>query len=124
MLRNYAPILILALVVVGFAIVNLIISDLLGKKRRAIGKADAYESGMDPKGSARVRLSIHFYLIAVLFILFDVESIFLSPWAATVKEFAAEGLGPVMFFEVLAFVGVLAVGLAYVWRKGGLEWDR
>ena len=93
MLRNYAPILILALVVVGFAIVNLIISDLLGKKRRAIGKADAYESGMDPKGSARVRLSIHFYLIAVLFILFDVESIFLIPWAATVKEFAAEGLG-------------------------------
>ena len=124
MLQNYAPILILALVVAGFAIANLIISDVLGKKRRAIGKADAYESGMDPQGSARVRLSIHFYLIAVLFILFDVESIFLIPWAATVRSLSAQGLGPVMFFEVLAFVGVLAVGLAYVWRKGGLEWQR
>ena len=124
MLESYAPILIYAAVVIGFAVANLVISDLLGRKRRTIDKDRPYESGMTPEGSARVRLSIHFYLVAVLFILFDVESIFLIPWAATVKEFAAEGLGPVMFFEVLAFVGVLAVGLAYVWRKGGLEWDR
>ncbi len=124
MLQTYAPILILAVLVAGFAVASLVLSDLLGKKRRSIGKAGAYESGMDPRGSARVRLSIHFYLIAVLFILFDVESIFLIPWAATVRGLSAQGLGPVMFFEVLAFVGVLALGLAYVWRKGGLEWDR
>lgn len=124
MLQTYAPILILAVLVAGFALASLVLSDLLGKKRRSIGKADAYESGMDPRGSARLRLSIHFYLVAVLFILFDVESIFLIPWAATVRGLSAQGLGPVMFFEVLAFVGVLALGLAYVWRKGGLEWDR
>lgn len=124
MLQSYAPILLLALVVAGFAAAGLILSDLLGKKRRAIGKAGAYESGMDPQGNARVRLSIHFYLIAVLFILFDVESIFLIPWAATARELAAAGVGQVVFLEVLGFVGVLAVGLAYVWRKGGLEWDR
>ena len=124
MLQTYAPILILAVLVAGFAIASLVLSDLLGKKRRAIGKADAYESGMDARGSARLRLSIHFYLVAVLFILFDVESIFLIPWAATVRGLSAQGLGPVMFYEVLVFVGVLALGLAYVWRKGGLEWDR
>ena len=124
MLQSYAPILVLALVVAGFAIASLILSDLLSRKRRAIGKADAYESGMDPKGSARLRLSIHFYLVAVLFILFDVESIFLVPWAVASRALAEQGAGHVVFFEILAFVGVLGVGLAYVWRKGGLEWDR
>ncbi|MCC7012256.1 MAG: NADH-quinone oxidoreductase subunit A [Planctomycetes bacterium] len=124
MLERYAPILLFALLVAGFAIANLIISDVLGKKRRAIGKANPYESGMDPIGSARVRLSIHFYLVAVLFILFDVESIFLVPWAASARWLADHGVGQLVFFEIAAFVGVLAVGLVYVWRKGGLEWDR
>lgn len=124
MLERYAPILIFALLVAGFALAGLIVSDLLGKKRRAIGKADAYESGMTPQGGARLRLSIHFYLVAVLFILFDVESIFLVPWAASARWLADHGVGQIAFFEILAFVGVLAVGLAYVWRKGGLEWDR
>ncbi len=124
MLENYAPILIYAALVAGFALASLLLSDLLGKKRRAIGKADPYESGMTPKGDARVRLSIHFYLIAVLFILFDVESIFLIPWAASSRWLADQGLGPIVLCEVAGFVGVLALGLAYVWRKGGLEWDR
>ena len=124
MLERYAPILLFALLVAGFAIANLIISDVLGKKRRAIGKANPYESGMDPIGSARVRLSIHFYLVAVLFILFDVESIFLIPWAATAKEFHALGLGRIVFAEIALFAVILGVGLAFVWRKGGLDWDR
>jgi NADH-quinone oxidoreductase subunit A len=124
MLQSYVPILILALVVAGFAVASLVLSDLLGRKRRAIGKADAYESGMKAEGSARLRLSIHFYLVAVLFILFDVESIFLVPWAVTARWLAEQGVGQVVFAEVLAFVGVLGIGLVYVWRKGGLEWDR
>ena len=124
MLERYAPILILLALVARFAIANLIISDVLGKKRRAIGKGNPYESGMDPRGSARVRLSIHFYLVAVLLILFDVEAIFLIPWAASARWLSEHGVGQVVFFEVLAFVLVLGVGLAYVWRKGGLEWDR
>ena len=124
MLLDYAPILVLAVMVIGFAVGNLVLSDLLGKKRRSIGKAQAYESGMAPVGDARLRLSIHFYLVAVLFILFDVESIFLVPWAVAARELGRLGLGGVVLAEVLFFVLVLAVGLAYVWRRGGLEWDR
>ena len=124
MLLDYAPILVLALLVLGFGVGNLILSDLVGKKRRSIGKADPYESGMTPVGDARLRLSIHFYLVAVLFILFDVESIFLIPWAVAARELTELGMGRAVLVEVLAFVLVLAVGLTYVWRKGGLEWDR
>lgn len=124
MLESYAPILIYAALVIGFAVVSLVVSDLLGRKRRAIGKDTPYESGMTPEGSARVRLSIHFYLVAVLFILFDVESIFLVPWAVSARALTEAGVGPLVFAEVALFVGVLAIGLAYVWRKGGLEWDR
>ena len=124
MLQSYAPILIFAVLVAGFAIVSLVVSDLLGKKRRAIGKADVYESGSVPVGSARVRISIHFYLVAVLFILFDVESIFLIPWAVASRKLAEHGVGGIVFAEIAAFAGVLGLGLAYVWRRGGLEWDR
>ena len=76
------------------------------------------------ESAARIRLSIHYYLVAVLFILFDVESIFLIPWAATAKEFHALGLGGIVFAEITLFVLILGVGLAFVWRKGGLDWDR
>jgi NADH-quinone oxidoreductase subunit A len=124
MLSNYLPLAVMLVVVVGFALVSLLLSDLLGRKRRSIGKDRPYESGMDPRGSARVRLSIHFYLVAVLFILFDVESIFLIPWAAASKHLAAAGLGELVFYQVLAFVSALGLGLFYLWRKGGLEWDR
>lgn len=124
MLESYAPILIYAAVVIGFAVANLVISDLLGRKRRTIDKDRPYESGMTPEGSARVRLSIHFYLVAVLFILFDVESIFLVPWAVSARALSEAGVGAIVFAEISLFVGVLAIGLAYVWRKGGLEWDR
>ncbi len=124
MLESYTPILMYAGVVVGFAVANLIISDLLGRKRRAIGKDLPYESGMTPVGSARVRLSIHFYLVAVLFILFDVELIYLVPWAVTARTFSEAGVGWVVFGQIAFFVGVLVVGLIYEWRKGGLEWDR
>jgi len=124
MLHDYLPILIMVLAVVGFGIVNLVISELLGAKRRAPGKGQAYECGLAPKGNARMRLSIHFYLVAVLFILFDVETLLLLPWAISAKELTAAGVGGVVFAEVTAFVAVLGLGLAYVWRKGGLTWDR
>ena len=124
MLQRYAPILILLALASAFAVGILLVSDLLGRKRRNIGKEVAYECGMEPTGNARLRLSIHFYLVSVLFILFDVEAVFLLLWAATAKDFRAEGLGHLVLGEVLAFVGVLGLALAWVWRKGGLEWDR
>ena len=124
MLTQYAPILILLGLILGFAVANVVLSEFLGKKRTAIGKGAAYECGMGAVGNARLRLSIHFYLVAVLFILFDVESLLLVPWAVSAKHLAASGVGDVVFAEVLGFILVLGVGLAYVWRKGGLTWDR
>ena len=124
MLQSYVPILVLLVLAAGFALGNLAISDLLGRRRRNVGKKDAYECGMQPEGSARIRLSIHFYLVTVLFILLDVEAVFLLLWAATARDFQALGQAHLVLFEVLGFVGVLALALAWVWRKGGLEWDR
>src|SRR5262245_43736418 len=124
MLTGYAPILVLLALVLLFALGNIVVSELLGSRRIAIGKASAYECGMGSVGNARMRLSIHFYLVAVLFILFDVESLLLIPWAVAAKHFAQAGVGGVVLAEVVGFVLVLAVGLAFVWRKGGLEWER
>ena len=114
MLKSYAPILVLMVLVGGFALVNLIVIPLLGRKRRNVGKSEAYECGMEPEGSPRIRLSIHFYLVAVLFILFDVESVFLLPWAAAAKDLQASGVGLFVFGEVLAFVLMLALAPAMV----------
>jgi len=124
MLIHYAPILILILLVAGFAVANILLSEILGARRSAVGKGSAYECGMVPVGTARVRMSIHFYLTAVLFILFDIESVFLLLWAVGAKEFSAAGVGWLVFGEVLFFVLLLALALVYVWRKGGLDWDR
>ena len=124
MLQDYAPILVLLALVVGFAVANVVLSELAGRRRRNVGKGDAYECGMEPQGDARLRLSIHFYLVAVLFILFDVESVFLVLWAVSARAFQAQGVAGFVFAEVACFVLVLALALAYVWRKGGLEWDR
>ena len=124
MLTDYAPILILLGLILGFVVVNLLISDLLGRKRDNALKGRAYECGMVPKGTARLRLSIHFYLVAVTFIVFDVEAIFLLLWATAAKDFAESGIGLFVFAQVAFFIGVLVLALIYEWRKGGLDWDR
>lgn len=124
MLRDYAPILVLLVLVAGFAVANIVISELAGRRRHNVGKGDAYECGMEAQGSARLRLSIHYYLVAVLFILFDVEAVFLVLWAVSAEAIKAQGAAVFVLAEVAAFVAVLGLALAYVWRKGGLEWDR
>lgn len=124
MLNDYLPILLLLAVALGFALLNNLLSEWFGRKRKNVGKADAYECGMEPHGSARIRLSIHFYLIAVLFILFDVESVFLFLWAVAARSLHEQGMALIVLGEIGAFVFVLVLALAYVWRKGGLEWDR
>jgi NADH-quinone oxidoreductase subunit A len=124
MLAAYVPILLLLGVALGFALLNNLLSEWFGRKRKNIGKSDAYECGMEPSGSARIRLSIHFYLVAVLFILFDVESVFLFLWAAAAETLRAQEMATLVLYEITVFVGVLVLALAYVWRKGGLQWDR
>ena len=124
MLTDYVPVLILLAVALGFALLNNILSEWFGRRRVTVSKKDPYECGMEPRGNARIRLSIHFYLVAVLFILFDVESVFLILWAVAAKGFQAQHMALIVMSEIGAFVFVLALALAYVWRKGGLEWDR
>lgn len=126
MLVNYAPLLVLLGLILGFVAVNLVVSDLLGKKRQNPLKQSAYECGMVPQGTARLRLSIHFYLVAVTFIVFDVEAIFLLLWATAAKDFAelGKGVGFLIFTQIAFFIGILVLALVYEWRKGGLKWDR
>ena len=118
MLQSYVPILILLAISVVNAIGMIVASHFLGPLRPTAVKNSPYESGMIPLGSTRERFSIKFYLIAILFIVFDLETVFLIPWGV-----AFRGLGIFGFVEMLIFIGVLLVGLAYVWKKGALQWD-
>ncbi len=115
---DYLPILVLIVVAVGFAAAGLIFSALVGPRRPNPSKLAPYESGMPPFGSARRRISIKFYLTAVLFILFDIEIIFFYPWAVLFKQLGLFGL-----IEMGIFVVVLLVGYVYIWKKGGFDWD-
>lgn len=118
MLESYLPLLFFFVVAAGFAAGNLLVAEWLGKKFHARGKSTTYECGMTPETSRDTRFSIHYYKVAVLFILFDVEAIFLIPWAVSARE-----LGAGVFFAMIGFLVVLGAGLAYVWKAGGLEWE-
>ncbi len=121
--ESYVSLLVLAAVALGLGTVILMLNGLLGPSKPTASKLDTFETGNEPEGDARQRFSIRFYLVAILFILFDIEVVFLFPWAVLFKDYVAAGLGTFMFVEMAVFVGILAIGLAYVWRKGALEWD-
>jgi NADH-quinone oxidoreductase subunit A len=114
---QYLPLLlhILAATIVASAIVGL--SWLLGKRRPTRAKMSPYECGMEPVGDARQRFSVKFYLVAMLFILFDVEAVFLYPWAIILRSLKMFG-----FWEMLVYIGIVLVGFFYVWKKGVLDW--
>ncbi|MCE2454478.1 MAG: NADH-quinone oxidoreductase subunit A [Gemmatimonadetes bacterium] len=116
--RDYLPVLILFAVSMLNAIGMVAVSHLLNPKRHTPQKQMPYESGMIPLGSTRQRFSVKFYMVAISFIVFDLETIFLLPWAVEMRDL---GWGP--FIAVLVFTAVLALGLAYEWLKGGLEWE-
>ena len=117
---DYVPILIFAVVAVLLSAIAVLVPALLGPKRPSDVKLAPYESGKLPIGPARRRFSIQYYLYAVLFILFDIEVVFLYPWATVFKDLEPPLLG---LLEAAVFVLVLVLGLVYVWKKGGLEWD-
>ena len=118
MLGSYLPILLLVLVAVGFGLCSLIFSSLIGPKKISALKLSPYECGCEPVGTARERFSIKFYMIAMLFILFDIEAVFLYPWAILYKKLGVFGL-----VEMGVFIVILFVGYIYVWKKGALEWE-
>jgi len=117
-LNHYFPVLILMAVVLGFAAFIMITSRLLGRGVDHREKMSPYECGMIPKHSARRRFSLGFYVTAVIFLLFDIEVVFLFPWAINLRALGTFGL-----VEMFIFIAILGLGLAYVWRKGALEWD-
>jgi len=118
MLINYLPVLLFMVIAIGLVAVIVLLSELLGKKKHFPAKDIPYECGMDPIGDARSRYTVRFYVIAMFFIVFDIEAIFLYPWAVIFKS-----LGWFGFMEMLVFIAVLVVGLVYVWGKGALEWE-
>ncbi len=123
MIREYIPVLLQAAVAIVFAVSALIISVLLGKSGiRTRTKDSAYECGMVPQGEAQPRFSVKFYLVAMLFILFDLEIVFMYPWAVIYREAIAHS--PLVFWSMFSFVSVLMVGYVYALKKGALDWKR
>ncbi|MFQ5817562.1 MAG: NADH-quinone oxidoreductase subunit A [Terriglobia bacterium] len=124
-LDSYAPVLIHLLVVAFLAGLLLLLSTLVGQKKPTLTKAMAYECGMVPRGDARQPFSVRFYLLAMIFILFEVEAIFLFPWAVVTKPRGDwPGLGfPFGFVEMFLFLVIILAGYLYAWKKGALDWS-
>ena len=123
-LTSYYPIFIYLVAVVGFALSALVVPHLIAPRKLTPVKQMVYESGMDPIGDARQKFDIKFYLIAILFLLFDVELLFLYPWAATYQEgsLIPPAFRSIVFWEVQAFLLTVIVAYVYAWRKGVFQW--
>ena len=117
-MADYLPIFVYLTLIVALVGVLLALHALLGRGRPLPGKTEPYESGVWPIGSARERVPIRYYLIAMLFLLFDIEAVFLYPWAVVARSLGVFGL-----IEMLTFIAVLGIGFLYAWRRRALEWQ-
>ncbi|SRR5258708_7233222 len=118
MLLQYIAIAVLIAVATLIAVLAIVLGELFGRKKKSAAKSEAYESGMEPIGPGTRRMPVRFYLIAVMFILFDIEVIFFLPWAVVFRQLGWFGL-----VEMAVFIGVLLIGYMYAWKKGALEWE-
>jgi NADH-quinone oxidoreductase subunit A len=116
---RYLPLLFQMLVAVGMAAGMIALSWILGKHKYSASKMSPYECGMDPIGDASERYSVKFYMVAMLFILFDVEAVFLYPWAVILRELKMFG-----FWEMMIYIAVVLSGLVYIWKKGVIDWSK
>jgi NADH-quinone oxidoreductase subunit A len=124
MVKDYLPVLLQIIIAIGFAAAALITSVILGRTgKRNPAKDSAYECGMKPEGPSQPRFSVRFYVVAMLFILFDIEVVFMYPWAVVYRDFVVEH-GPGIFWSMLSFVGILTVGYVYAIKKGALDWKQ
>jgi NADH-quinone oxidoreductase subunit A len=128
-LMDYAPIGIMFIVALGFSVSQILVTQLVGPRKRTQVKLMPYECGKDPVGSARDRFSIKFYNVAVIFLLFDIEVLFLIPFAVAFKsllnneKLSDVPFGTIAFLEIAAFIATLIVGLIYAWKKGIFDWN-
>jgi NADH-quinone oxidoreductase subunit A len=123
MFEQYYPIFLIFLIA-GVVVTSItILTTIIGPTKVNRQKYLPFECGSDQIGDTRSRFSVKFYVIAIIFIIFDIETVFLYPWAVLYKDFSAAGLAGLMFTELALFMAVLGIGLAYVWRKGALEWE-
>jgi NADH-quinone oxidoreductase subunit A len=119
---SLVPVLLIVGVSTAMATSMILLSHFLGRPRRSVVDRTPYECGSTPFDQARKhRFSVHFYLVAMLFILFDIEAAFLFPWAVTFRDFAASKL--FVLGEMIVFLGILVVGFVYLWKRGALEWE-
>ena len=117
-LEQYLPVLLFILVGVAVGVVPLVLGNVLGPNRPDDAKNSPYECGFEAFEDARMKFDVRFYLVSILFIIFDLEVAFLFPWAVTLKEVGVFG-----FWSMMIFLGVLTIGFIYEWKKGALEWD-
>jgi NADH-quinone oxidoreductase subunit A len=117
MLIDYIPIFVMLFLSTGLAVLALLVPNWLGPKRPIPSKLEPVESGMKPFSLPRRRFPVHYYMVAILFVLFDIEVIFLYPWAVLLRQLRWFGI-----LEMAIFLGILLIGYAYAWRKGALDW--
>ena len=118
---DYLPLLIFLIVALGFGVIGIVLPSILGPSRKNDQKLEPYESGIIPFGDARRRFPVKYYLVAMLFILFDIEVIFLYPWAVVLRE-KDNNLGMFALIAMSFFLFILVIGLIYEWKKGALDW--
>jgi NADH-quinone oxidoreductase subunit A len=121
-LQGYAPLLLHLILAMGLSGILLLLSSAVGWRRPSKIKSQAYECGVTPTGDAREPFSVKFYLVAMIFILFDVEAIFLYPWAFIFRHLQGKQLW-FGFLEMIVYIGILLVGYFYLWKKGALDWN-
>jgi NADH-quinone oxidoreductase subunit A len=115
---DYAPIILQFIAALGFVAITMIATHLIGPKRKTKDKLENFECGIEQQGDARSPISVKYFLVAILFVLFDVEVIFMYPWAINFREFGMQG-----FIEMFVFIGLLLAGFIYVLKKGALDWE-
>jgi NADH-quinone oxidoreductase subunit A len=121
MLQPYLPVLLVVAFVIANAIMMLAVSHIFSTYRRTAIKIAPYESGMPVLGDARERFSVKFYLVAMLFIVFDIETVFMIPWAVAFRQLG--DMAGLLIIEMFVFIAVLAVGYVYIWKRGAFQWD-
>ncbi|HSQ16121.1 MAG TPA: NADH-quinone oxidoreductase subunit A [Anaerolineales bacterium] len=123
MLQDFLPIAVIIILAIALGFLVVFLGNTFGPRRPSLRKGMPYESGMKPYGEGTRRVPVKFYLVAVLFILFDIELVFFVPWAVVFRQFIQNGFGGFALIEMAVFIIILLVGYVYAWKKGAFEWE-